>query len=200
MGIRHITQLAAFGKGYEVQISETCVEENPVELITHVAVTPSAGSDAKATIPAIDALEDAGHKPEELTADTTYSGATNAAEASKRGVRLLAPAPAMGKPEPGEVYPAPAAKCPESPQKAGEWLRQQEAAPEFKKRYAIRAGIEATNSELKRVQGLGKLRVRREKRVKLAVYLKAAGCNLRRALRYWTQTPTTVLETAALPA
>ena len=188
------------GKGFEVQVSETCVKKNPVQMITHVEVTPSAGSDAKATIPVISALKDAGCKPEVLVADTTYSGATNAAEASKCGVRLLAPAPAAGKPEPGKSYPAPAAECPKSAQKAGEWLRQQEAQPGFKKDYAIRAGIEGTNSELKRVQGLGKLRVRREKRVKLVVYLKAAGCNLRRALRYWTQIPAMAVEAAALPA
>jgi hypothetical protein len=188
------------GKGYEVQISETCMPDNPVELITHVETTPSAGSDATATIPTIDALEQAGYKPKELAADTTYSGATNAAEAAKRGVNLLAPAPAMAKPEPGKVYPVPEVDCPTGRKKAGEWLRKQEAQPDFEERYAIRAGIEATNSELKRVQGLGKLRVRRDKRVKLAVYLKAAGCNLRRALRYWTQTFTSVAEAIPIPA
>lgn len=188
------------GKGYEVQVAETCVAENPVEMITHVEVTPSSGSDAKATIPAIDALAEAKHKPEELAADTTYSGATNAAEAAKRGVNLLAPAPAMAKPEPGKEYPAPEAACPTGRTKAGEWLKRQEAQADFKERYAIRAGIEATNSELKRVQGLGKLRVRRGKRVKLAVYLKAAGCNLRRALRYWTAIPGMLPEATASPA
>jgi hypothetical protein len=188
------------GKGFEVQITETCSKENPVQMITEVALTPSSGSDQKATVPTIDALAKAGHKPESLTADTGYSSATNAADASKRGVRLVAPAPAMGKPEPGKIYPAPAEKCPESPQKAGEWLRQQEAASDFKESYAIRSGIEATNSELKRVQGAGKLRVRREKRVKLVVYLKAAGCNLRRALRYWTTIPGMLPEAAASPA
>ncbi|MBI5242793.1 MAG: transposase [Elusimicrobia bacterium] len=175
------------GKGYEVQVSETCMPDNPVELITEVKVTPSAGSDATATIPAIEALDKAGHKPKELVADTTYSGATNAAEAAKRGVNLLAPAPAMAKPEPGKVYPAPDVDCPTGRTKAGAWLKSQEAQPDFQRRYAIRAGIEATNSELKRVQGLGKLRVRRDECVKLVVYLKAAGCNLRRALRHWIE-------------
>lgn len=188
------------GKGYEVQIAETCMPDNPVEIITQVEVTPSAGSDATATVPTIDALAEAGHKPKEFVTDTSYSGATNASEAAKRGVNLLAPAPAMGKPEPGKVYPAPEVDCPTGRTKAGEWLKHQEAQPDFEKRYAIRAGIEATNSELKRVQGLGKLRVRREKRVKLVVYLKAAGCNLRRALRYWTQIPGMAAEAAALPA
>jgi hypothetical protein len=188
------------GKGYEVQVSETCVKENPVELITHVEVTPSSGSDAKATIPVIDALTEAGHKPKELTTDTTYSGAKNAAEAAQRGVDLLAPAPAMSKPEPGKEYPAPQAQCPKSPNQAGKWLTAREAQPDFKERYAIRSGIEATNSEFKRVQGAGKLRVRREKRVKLVVYLKAAGLNLRRALRYWTTIPGMLPEATASPA
>lgn len=173
------------GKGYEVQISETCVEENPVELITHVELSPSAASDAKATIPTIEALERAGHRPDELVVDTNYTGAQNAAEASKLGVNLLGPAPAKGKPEPGKEYPAPEAKCPTERRKAGEWLKRQEASAGFKKRYAIRSGIEATNSELKRAHGFGKLRVRGENRVKLAVYLKAAACNLKRALRHW---------------
>jgi hypothetical protein len=65
--------------------------ENLVEMITHVEVTPSAGSDSKATTPVIEALCEEGHKPDEL-----------AAEAAKRDVNLLAPAPAMGKPEPGK--------------------------------------------------------------------------------------------------
>lgn len=188
------------GKGYEVQIAETCAPDNPVELITAVMVTPSAGSDAKATIPMVEGLVEAGHRPKELVADTTYSGATNAAEAAKRGVNLLAPAPAMAKPEAGKVYPVPEVDCPTGRTKAGEWLKRREAQPDFEERYAIRAGIEATNSELKRVQGLGKLRVRRGERVRLAVYLKAAGCNLRRALRYWTTIPGMLPEAAASPA
>jgi hypothetical protein len=188
------------GKGYEVQIAETCVTGNPVELITAVAVTPSSASDAKATIPMVEALKEAGHRPKELVADTAYSGATNAAEAALLGVNLLAPAPSMAKPEPGKAYPPPAADCPQGRTKAGEWLKCQEAQPDFKDRYSIRAGIEATNSQLKRVQGLGKLRVRRDNRVKLAVYLKAAGCNLMRALRYWTTIPGMLPEAAASPA
>jgi len=186
------------GKGYSAQIAETCVAENPVQMITHVGVTGAAQSDARATIPVIEALAQAGHKPKNLVADTTYSGAKNAAEASQRGVALLAPAPAQGKPEAGKEYPAPEAKCPETLKGAGEWLRRQEAQPEFKERYAIRAGIEGTNSELKRAHGLGKLRVRGQRRVKLAVYLKATACNLKRALRYWLEPGLAVEGAAAL--
>lgn len=72
-----------------------------------------------------------------------------------------------------------------------EWLlayrRWYEETKAFWERYAVRAGIEGTNSELKRAHGLGKLRVRGEKRVKLAVYLKATACNLKRALKYMAQ-------------
>lgn len=49
-------------------------------------------------------------------------------------------------------------------------------------RYKIRSGIEATMSEMKRVNGLGKLRVRRITRVTLAVGLKASACNVKRWL------------------
>jgi Transposase DDE domain/Transposase domain (DUF772) len=196
----NVTYSGHKGKGYEAQIAETCGVGNPVEMITHVEVTRSAGSDAAATVPVAKALVQAGHRPKELVADTAYSGATNAAEAAKLGVNLLAPAPAMGKPAPGKIYPPPSVDCPMGRTKAGEWLKRQEAQPDFERRYAIRAGIEGTNSQLKRVQGLGKLRVRRGERVRLAVFLKAAGCNLLRALRYWTTLPGMLPEATASPA
>ena len=180
------------GQGYEVQIAETCQDKdtpqdqrNPVQLITEVHVTPSAHSDARSTIPTLVALEEAGHVPATLLADTAYSGAKNAAQAAEKGVNLLAPCPAKGKPNPQRSYPAPVPCCPKTEPEAGVWLKQQEAQPEFKKNYALRSGIEGTNSELKRGLGLGRLRVRGGDRVELAVYFKAASCNLKRALHYW---------------
>ena len=53
---------------------------------------------------------------------------------------------------------------------------------EWRRRYRIRSGIEATNSELKRRHGLGVLRVRRLPRVKLAVVNKLMACNVKRWL------------------
>lgn len=50
-------------------------------------------------------------------------------------------------------------------------------------RYKIRAGIEATMSELKRRHGIGKLRVRRLPRVRMAVGFKIVACNVKRWLR-----------------
>jgi hypothetical protein len=54
---------------------------------------------------------------------------------------------------------------------------------EWKDRYKIRSGIEATNSELKRSHGLGKLRVRRSAKVCFAVACKLMACNIKRWAR-----------------
>ena len=168
-----------------MQVSETCVEANPVQLVTDVEVTASSGCDQEALVPMVGRLTEANHKPKEVVADTGYSGAKNAAELAKEGVNLLAPAPAVAKPEPGKEYPPPAPQCPKEEKAAGEWLRRQEASPDFASRYAIRAGSEATNSELARAHGVRKLRVRGKARVKLAVYFKTLALNVKRALRYW---------------
>jgi hypothetical protein len=54
---------------------------------------------------------------------------------------------------------------------------------EWKERYRIRAGIEATNSELKRAHGIGRLRVRRLAKVCFAVACKVIACNIKRWAR-----------------
>lgn len=58
--------------------------------------------------------------------------------------------------------------------------RMEQETPEFKERYRIRSGIEATNSELKRCHGFGKPRVRRRPRIALSVRLKVLGMNIKR--------------------
>lgn len=68
-----------------------------------------------------------------------------------------------------------------------EQRRIYEATDAFKERYAARAGIEATNSELKRGHGLGRLRVRRENSVRLATHLKVAACNVKRMVNYFAE-------------
>ena len=60
------------GKGYEVQVSETCEEGNAVQMITHVEVTPSSGGDAGVTVGVIDRLRERGIGPSELWCDTSY--------------------------------------------------------------------------------------------------------------------------------
>jgi len=54
----------------------------------------------------------------------------------------------------------------------------------FKESYKCRSGIEATNSELKRRHGAGKLRVRGRTRVQLSLYLKASALNVKRFCWY----------------
>ena len=53
----------------------------------------------------------------------------------------------------------------------------------WQKTYRIRAGAEATMSELKRGHGMRRLRVRRQVRVSLAVSFKVTACNVKRWLR-----------------
>jgi hypothetical protein len=59
--------------------------------------------------------------------------------------------------------------------------RREEKTQAFRERYRLRAGIESTNSGLKRRTGLGRLRVRGRPAVFNAIYLKIAGWNILRA-------------------
>lgn len=58
-----------------------------------------------------------------------------------------------------------------------------EKSEEFKNAYAVRAGIEAANSELKRAHGLGRLRVRGRPAVDCSVFMKITACNIKRYMR-----------------
>ena len=79
------------GKGYEVQVAETCHEENATQLITHVEVTPSSGSYTDVSVPVVDGLAERKVRPDELFADTAYGSGRNAFEASRRGTELVSP-------------------------------------------------------------------------------------------------------------
>ena len=59
----------------------------------------------------------------------------------------------------------------------------------FKERNNIRAGIESTNAEMKKSQGLGKLRVRSQPRVDQTVIFKALACNFKRMVKYVRMLP-----------
>ena len=262
------------GKGYEVQVSETCDEENATQIITHVEVTRSSVSDSEATVPVIDALGERDICPKELWSDTSYGSGQNAVEAERRGTELVSPV-GGGTPKEAEKLEDPVRltatdfeidvtakrrtvcpaghraiaeyededaperveihfarevcescplrpRCPvrwrRRPELGGKWSqngayvlsadlvkvnierrRRTEATEEWRKRYALRAGIEGTNSELKRRHGLGHLRVRGGDRVRLAVYLKALACNVKRMIRVrLIEREETVLQQAAL--
>ena len=239
------------GKGYEVQVAETCHTENATQIITYVEVTPSSGSDAGVTVPVADALAKRKLRPNELFADTAYGSGRNAFELECQGTEVVSPVagsapekahateqegggprltaadfridvtgeqatvcPAghlsveeweyTAAPERVELYfaravcePCPMrSRCPvKLSRREGVYVlkadlvkvnierrRRAEATGEWRKRYAVRAGIEGTNSELKRRHGLGRLRVRGGLRVRLTVYLKALACNLKRMI------------------
>jgi IS5 family transposase len=60
--------------------------------------------------------------------------------------------------------------------------RANEQTEEFKKRYAMRSGIEATNSRLKRQTGFNRLRYRGKKKPRMSVTFKVIGVNFWRVL------------------
>ncbi len=106
------------GKGYEVQIAETCGEDEDLRLITHASVNGAHESDTHATVPVIEALDEAGMKPEVIIADTAYSGGENIVEAAKRDVELVAPVQDPAKNEPHDDE-APCATDEPAPRPAG---------------------------------------------------------------------------------
>jgi hypothetical protein len=61
-----------------------------------------------------------------------------------------------------------------------DYMLAMQKTPEWKERYKIRSGAEATMSEMKRSHGLGKLRVRGLARVRFAVICKVIACNIKR--------------------
>ena len=60
--------------------------------------------------------------------------------------------------------------------------RAEQRTEAFAENYAIRAGLESTNSALKRATGLGRLRTRGLKRMRLGVLLRCAGWNIKRSV------------------
>ena len=67
--------------------------------------------------------------------------------------------------------------------------RRHEKTDDFKNKYRVRSGIESTNSLLKRVTGLGRLRVRGRKAVFMSIQLKVAGWNVLRAAKVLCRGP-----------
>jgi hypothetical protein len=227
------------GKGYEVQLTETCDEQNPFQAVTAVSVNGANESDQQQVVPALEQTErTCGTAPAALHTDAGYGSGDNIVAAKQHGTELLAPIGSKAS-EKGvtlgdfeldakgeQVLRCPVGEAPVEHQStnhngklvllaifaaqscAGCPLRGQcptekrrderrvfsltaaqvavarrrieQDTPEFKERHKIRSGIEATNSELKRCHGLGKLRVRHKPRVALSVHLKALALNIKR--------------------
>jgi Transposase DDE domain len=81
------------GPGYQVQIAETCVPSNEVQLITAALPQSACATDAAAVVPMLDQLEHGARLPEELVVDTLYAGDENVQAAAARGVDLVGPVP-----------------------------------------------------------------------------------------------------------
>jgi hypothetical protein len=95
------------GKGYEVQASETCSDDNPYQLVTATSVNGAHESDQHAVVPMLDQLDKSRMKPEEMDADTGYGSGENIVEAARRGVVLLAPVQDPAAPPPTDHFAAP---------------------------------------------------------------------------------------------
>lgn len=91
------------GPGYQAQISETCSEENDVQLITGVEVEPAHCSDQDALEPMLDQLETHDRKPELLYGDTHYGSDENVETAAQRGVDLQSPVSGVTPGHPGDL-------------------------------------------------------------------------------------------------
>lgn len=227
------------GPGYQAQLSETCSEENEVQLITSAIPQTASANDADAIEEVRDDLKQSALLPGEMLADTSYGSDENVQDCAADGVELVAPVP--GKTPSGEamnigdfdvdeetetVKACPAGHAPETsvhnpetsetrtemPAGTCDGCEQKERCPvkqtrkgshyehsakerrlderrrnettdQFRERYNKRAGIEATNSGIKRRTGMSRLRVRGKKSVFHAIIMKAAGWNILQAAR-----------------
>lgn len=80
------------GKGFEVQLTETCDEQNPFQAVTAVSVNGANESDHKQVVPALEQTErTCGAAPEALHTDAGYGSGENIVAAKEHGTELLAP-------------------------------------------------------------------------------------------------------------
>ncbi len=79
------------GPGYQVQLSETCHEDNEVQLITCALPQTAAEADPQALAPVVDALRAHERLPEALLADAAYGSDDNVQACKKDGIELTSP-------------------------------------------------------------------------------------------------------------
>jgi hypothetical protein len=80
------------GKGYEVQLAETCVADNPFQVVTAVSVNGANESDQHQVVPALEQIErTCGAAPEEMHGDAGYGSGENILQAKEHGTALQAP-------------------------------------------------------------------------------------------------------------
>jgi len=81
------------GPGYQLQIAETCVPSNEVQLITAVLPQTACEPDSEAVVPVLDQLKQGERLPDEMLVDTAYASDENVQAAAALGVDLVGPVP-----------------------------------------------------------------------------------------------------------
>jgi hypothetical protein len=81
------------GSGYQVQIAETCNADNDAQLITSAIAQTAVESDANAVEDVLKDLQANDLAPDEMVADTGYTGDENIQLADEQGVELVGPVP-----------------------------------------------------------------------------------------------------------
>ena len=79
------------GQGYQVQFSETCADDNDVQLIVSALAQTAVESDANALAPVLEDLQARALLPEEMLADTAYGSDENVRQAAALGVEVVSP-------------------------------------------------------------------------------------------------------------
>ena len=85
------------GQGYKAQFSETCSDENDVQLIVSVLPQTAVSPDAGALEKVLEDLEKKDLLPDTMLADTAYGGDDNVQMAAGKGVEMVSP---VAGPEP----------------------------------------------------------------------------------------------------
>ncbi len=79
------------GQGYKAQFSETCSDDNDVQLIVAVLPQTAASPDAGALKKVLEDLEKKECLPDTMLADTAYGGDDNVQMAAGKGVEMVSP-------------------------------------------------------------------------------------------------------------
>lgn len=242
------------GSGFQIQLSETCSDENNVQLIVSAIPEQAHQCDSDALKKVLEDLSEQDLLPNQMVADTAYGSDENYVRSQRYGVDLVAPVPGQESESKASgdqfretdfpvverqvtdaygvthtnpfIVTCPAGKephrshyhhhfekmeilhfpgtCRECPLRsrcpvryANGWMivtihakprriaerREHQKTADFKAKYRKRSGIESTNSLLKRVTGIGRLRVRGKASVFMAMLLKVVGWNILQASR-----------------
>jgi hypothetical protein len=137
----------------------------------------AADSDSGAVQAVIEQQTRMGTLPKEQLAGTAYGSEVSVALCACVVVTLVAPVPGRAAAAKTKKQ-----KDPEGAPPLATWTevrRAEQESGEWKKRYALRSGIEGVNEALDRTTGMKALRVRGRRAVHMAISLKVTGCNIK---------------------